>query len=97
MKILIFVVIMLLACPLLAAASCRVVEYPDHDEAICVGDEPHPSAPAQPGPQQTAAASGQADRSAEPDERREVVPEDIVRNDLARLHAETVLGRWRGQ
>jgi hypothetical protein len=41
MSKIISVVMLLLPCQVFAATDCRVVEYPDHYEAVCVG-EPRP-------------------------------------------------------
>jgi hypothetical protein len=38
MKKIIFMGVVLLPCMAFASTDCRVVEYPDHDEAICSGD-----------------------------------------------------------
>jgi hypothetical protein len=39
MKRLIFTGLALVPCAVFAATDCRVVEYPDHYEAVCVGTE----------------------------------------------------------
>ena len=88
MKKIILPVLMLLSCATFAAADCRVIEYPDHNEAICVGDaEQTPSASQKSGQEQIPGqeqnlASAQMPES----EQTDVPPEKIVRNDLARLH-----------
>ena len=52
MRALLLAVIMLMPCATLAATNCRIVEYSDHYEAVCIGDGlptiERPQAPAQP-------------------------------------------------
>ena len=40
MKILLVVGMMLVPCVVLAATDCRLTEYPDHFEAVCIGEAP---------------------------------------------------------
>jgi hypothetical protein len=94
MKIIISLMMVLLPCTAFAATDCRIVEYPDHTEAVCVGDAEQTTASSQktelgqipmqeliPG-QEESVASAQTPETEQPD----VPPEMIVRNDLARLH-----------
>lgn len=43
MKVIISALIVLIPCIAGAATDCQVVEYPDHNEVICVGDEKAPA------------------------------------------------------
>ena len=86
----------LLPCTAFAGTDCRVVEFPDHYEAICVGTAEQTPASSQriahdqnQGQDQTV-ASEQAPESEQAD-----VP--IVRNDLARQHAALWLKSRPGQ
>lgn len=105
-----FIAIMMVVLPGMAFAAddCRIVEFPDHTEAICVGDpvkSPAPNqinsqnrAPAAAIPLEAITATQEPDASESPDtERPEVSPENIVRNGLARVHCESVLNRLQGQ
>jgi hypothetical protein len=88
------ILLVLLSVPCVAFASnCSIVDYPDHYEAICVGDTE--STPvlsvATESPQlewvqvvSSAQIAQLSDDSALPD----IAPENIVRNDLARLHGD---------
>jgi hypothetical protein len=104
MKIIISLLMVLLPCAAFAT-DCRIVEYPDHTEAVCVGDTDQAAALAQkpemgqspmqgmiPG-QEEAVASAQTAEIEIPD----VPPEMIVRNDLARLHGSSWLKSRSGQ
>ena len=85
-------VIVLLPCAAFAATDCRIVEYADHYEAVCVGtaeltpatritvQEQVPVQEENLAPAQTA-------------EQLDLPPEQIVRNDLARLHGDYWLKR----
>jgi hypothetical protein len=86
MRIIILLVMVLLPCAAFAGTNCRVVEYPDHYEAICDGDAEKTPSPYQrtvqgqlPVQEQTLAAA----YTPEPEQ----VDVPIVRNELARLHA----------
>jgi hypothetical protein len=109
MRTFIAIMIVLLPCAAFAATDCRIIEFPDHTEAICVGDPAESPASPQTSGQNRAPAAGispealAADR--EPDasasletERPEVVPENIERNGLARAYGKYILnnshGRW---
>jgi hypothetical protein len=96
MRKLILLVMVLLPCTAFAGTDCRVVEYPDHYEAICVGDsEKTPSSYQKteqdqlPGQEQTLASA------TTPESEQVDVP--IVRNDLARVHAALWLRSRPGQ
>ena len=52
---------LLLPCQVFAGTNCRVIEYPDHYEAVCVGD-PRP-VPAQTGVQAVRAVPVRANAS----------------------------------
>lgn len=85
MKTTISLVIVLVSFTVFANADCRIVEYPDHSEAICIENGDPISASSQRVPEQVsdqdgALASNQAPESELPD----VPPEKIVRNGLAR-------------
>ena len=91
MRNVILLVMVLLPCMAFAATACHIIEYPDHDEAVCVGDTLQPPASARIAEQEQsiasalttdALASAQTPESALPD----VPPENIVRNGLASLH-----------
>ena len=63
--------------PVSAAAECQVVDYPDHYEAVCVGNsQTEPTAPQRPSQEETLATA----RIAEPD----VPAERITLNGLTR-------------
>jgi hypothetical protein len=94
MRKIITLLMVLLPCAAFAT-DCRIVEYPDHTEAVCVGDGDQPPASSQrtdpgqlsgqlqiPDEQEQAVASAQTPEIEIPD----VPPEMIVRNDLARMH-----------
>jgi hypothetical protein len=98
MRKIISLMIVLLPCAAFAATDCRFIEYPDHYEAICIGDAD--KTPASqiaekeriPGQEQTL-ASAQTPES----EQLDVAPEKIVRNDLARFHGASWLKTRPGQ
>jgi len=99
MRKIILLVIVLLPCTTFAATNCRIIEYPDHYEAICVGDAEQTPASYQkteqkpiPGQEQSI-ATAHASESEQPD----VPPENIVRNELARLHGASWLKTRPGQ
>jgi hypothetical protein len=97
-KTLITLVMMLLPCAALAATNCRVFEYPDHFEALCLGDAPqteasfHETWRVKNGGKELILASDRTSVSAETD----VPPEKIVMNNLGRLHAAALLRRMPG-
>jgi hypothetical protein len=82
MKIIISLAMVLLPCTTFASTDCRVVEYPDHYEAICNGDSEKTPAPYQRTEQEPIVASAE---TTEP-ELLDVPPEKIVRNELAMVH-----------
>ena len=47
MRKIITIGMVLLPCMAFANTDCRVINYPDHYEAVCIGDEKAPLAPAQ--------------------------------------------------
>jgi hypothetical protein len=101
MKILLSLWMMLLPCVTFAGTGCQVINYPDHDEAVCVGDSEQTSASPQitlhdqvPGHELTVASAQSAGSE---QQNIDVPPEMIVRNDLARLHAAVWLNRRPGQ
>ncbi len=63
MKTIVLLGIMLVSNAAFAATDCRVVEYPDHYEAVCTGDAPQPSATS---PSQEPSASPAAVTSSAP-------------------------------
>jgi hypothetical protein len=96
MRKFISLVMLFLPCTAFAGTDCRIVEYPDHYEAICTGNaEQSPASPQRtaqdqsPVQDQTVVAE-QAQESEQAD-----VP--IVRNDLARQHAALWLRSRPGQ
>jgi hypothetical protein len=101
MKTIISLVMVLLPCMAFAATECHTVEYPDHTDAICVGDAAQsPASPRIAGQQQATvaaltpealAAALEPDASAENagQELPDVPPEQIVRNGLAQAHGAT--------
>ena len=87
MKINILLVMLLFPFTAFAATDCRVIEYPDHYEAVCVGDAAQtpasqPAAQYQIPGQVQNAASAQSPVS----EQTDVPPEMLVRNELGRMH-----------
>ena len=52
MRYFVSAVLVVIPCLAMAASDCQVVEYPDHDEVVCVGDEKAPSATQSPAAQQ---------------------------------------------
>jgi hypothetical protein len=105
MRIIILPVLVLLSCSTFAAADCRVIEYPDHAEAVCAGAaEQTPASYQRTGQEQTPASyqrTGQEQAVASADtteqEQLDVPPEMIVRNELANLHAAAWLKTRPGQ
>jgi len=66
--------------PVAAGAECQVVEYPDHYEAVCVGDSKTvATAPQRPRQEEPLASA----RMSEPDQSN-VAPEQITLNGLTR-------------
>lgn len=53
MKLFISVLLVLMPCSAIAASDCQVVEYPDHNEVVCVGDEKAEPSTQSPTPQRT--------------------------------------------
>ena len=92
MKKIIVLVLVLLSCATFAAATCRVVEYPDHNEAICDGDADQLNASTPKTGQEQDVATEQGSEPGLPD----VPPEQIVRNELANLHAAAWLKTLQG-
>lgn len=87
MKTIILLMMVLLPCTALAASDCRIVEYPDHTEAVCVGDEPTPASFQKAGQEQLPGEGQTVAAAQTPDlEQLDLPPERIVRNDLARAH-----------
>ena len=97
-KTIISLVMMLLPCAACAATNCRVFEYPDHFEALCLGDAPQTDASFQEtwrvknGGRELILASDRTSGSEQPD----LPPEKIVMNELGRLHAAALLKRMPG-
>lgn len=78
----------LLPCTAFAATDCRVVEYPDHYEAVCIGDaEQKPASQIAEQEQITGQEQTLVSARTPESEQTDVTPDKIVRNDLARLHA----------
>jgi hypothetical protein len=99
MRKIIVLVLVLLSCSSFAAAACRIIEYPDHSEAICDNDaEQTPSSSQITGQNQI---SGQeqdlASAHAAESEAPVVLPEQIVMNQLGILHAAVWLKTKSGQ
>jgi len=92
MRRIILLMMVLLPGMAFAATDCRIVEYPDHTEAVCVGDAEQTG-------QQQISGQEQAVASAETPEMElpDVPPEKIVRNELARLHGAYVLNSHSSQ
>lgn len=86
--------ILLLPCTAFAATNCRVIEFPDHYEAICDGTAEKTPASSQIAGQEQIVASA---RTTEESEQMEVPPEMIVRNGLARLYGDAWLKSRQGQ
>ena len=99
MRKIILLVMVLLPGMAFAATDCRIVEYPDHTEAVCVGDAEQTPASHQTTGQQQIPGQEQAVASAETPEMElpDVPPEKIVRNELARLHGSYVLNSHSSQ
>lgn len=98
MRKIISLLMVLLPCMAFAATDCRVIEYPDHSEAVCVGDAEQTPTSSQitgleqvPGEEQ-AVASAQT-----PESEQNIPPEMIVRNELARSHGAYWLKTQPGQ
>ena len=79
---------MLLPCTAFASGNCRLIEYPDHYEAICDGSTEQTSESTQKTVEEVAQV---------PVEIPDVPPEMIVRNGLASLHAAAWLKTRPGQ
>ena len=93
MKTSIILGMVLLPCTAFASSDCRTVEYTDHYDVVCVGAAEQPPAAQNgqeqtPGEEQTAASSPTTES-----EQQDVPPEQIVRNDLARMHGAALLKR----
>ena len=94
---LVLLVLLWVPCTTFAASHCRITEYPDHYEVICIGEgEQTPALSQVIEPVQVewtqAAPAAQLSDSEPPQlsdqELPDVPPELIVRNDLARLHGD---------
>jgi hypothetical protein len=98
MRTFLTLMIISISCTQFASAGCRVVEYPDHFDAICVSDAEQSSSAYKsmqnytPG-QEPPPPVVQPNEAETPD----VPPEMIVRNELARLHAASWLKTNPGQ
>ena len=80
MKVITALLLAWCSAPVSAAAECQVVDYPDHYEAVCVGNsQTEPRAPQRPRQEETQALA----RIAEPDQ-SDVPPEQITLNGLTR-------------
>jgi hypothetical protein len=96
MKKLISLVMFLLPCTALAGTDCRVVEFPDHYEAICDGTPEQTGASSQRTAQDQLPEQDQLVASAQTSESEQAdVP--IARNELARQHAALWLRSRPGQ
>ena len=84
MRKIIFIGMVLLPCMAIAGTDCRIIEYPDHFEAVCDGDSRQSPVALQNSGQEQNVASSRSSQQESPD----VPPEMIVRNDLAKMHAE---------
>jgi hypothetical protein len=94
MRKIILLMLMLLPCSAFAGSNCRLIEYPDHYEAICDGSvEQTPASYQSAGQEQAVATDQAAFEAALPN----VPPEKIVRNELARLHMASWLKSRHGQ
>ena len=83
MRTIISQILMLLSFTTYAAADCRVVEYPDHNEAICNSEtDTSPTSSHKTVEEQNIAAVNEPGI-----EQQDVPPELIVRNELGNLHA----------
>lgn len=105
MRKIILLMMVLLPCTAFANSDCRIIEYPDHTEAVCVGGAEQTSASTQitelgqipmqeliPG-QEEIVASVRTTESEETD----IPPEMIVRNGLARMYGDTWLRSRQGR
>jgi hypothetical protein len=99
MRKIISLVLVMLSFTTFAVADCRVIEYPDHSEAVCVGDAAQtPSSDQKTGQEQIPAQEQTLAAAQIPEsEQTDVPPENIVRNDLARLHMASWLKTRPGQ
>jgi len=88
MKTFLSAAIVMMPCMAFAAVDCRIIEYEDHFEAVCVGDAQQTPTP--PGAteqerisewEQNVAAVGVHQQEGDDSQVR------VVRNDLAKLHA----------
>ena len=96
MRKIISLVMVLLPCTAFAATNCRVIEYPDHYEAVCVGSAEQIPASSQRIAQEQIIDQDRTVTSAQtPEPEQADVP--IVRNELARLHAALWLRSRPGQ
>lgn len=96
MRIIISLVMMLFPCTALAGTDCRVIEYPDHYEAVCIGSAEQTPASSQRTTQEQTVDQDRTVTSAQAAESEQAdVP--IVRNELARLHAALWLRSRPGQ
>lgn len=88
MRKIISLVMVLLPCTAFAATNCRVIEYPDHYEAVCVGDAQQTYATVQQTGQEQSGGQELILESSQTTEtvRLDLPPEKIVRNDLARSY-----------
>jgi len=97
-KTLITLVMVLLPCAAFAATNCRVFEYSDHFEALCLGDTPQTDASfpetwrVKNGGRELILASDRISGSELPD----LPPEKMVMSNLGRLHAAALLRRMTG-
>jgi hypothetical protein len=92
MKKIILLMLLLLPCTAFASTNCRLVEYPDHYEAICDGSADQAASSSQTAGQEQTADSAQIPVMEVPD----VPPEMIVRNGLARMHMSSWVNAGHG-
>jgi len=87
MRTVISLIAIIVGCTTQVAADCRVTEFADHYEAVCIGDGV--------GSQIEGGRSLQVEPASSalntPPEAQAAAPQQIVRNDLAKLHWATWL------
>ena len=98
MRLLCSLLMVVLPCSVFAGTDCRIVEYEDHSEVMCVGAADRAPASSQRTPQdqfdilnQTVTATNTPES-----EQTDVPPEKMVLNDLTRLYASAWLKRLPG-
>jgi hypothetical protein len=105
MRKIILLGMVLLPCMAFADSDCRVVEFADHYEAICVGSAEQTPASSQTARQEQTPATSQTANQEQAVESAQTVqselpdvpPEQIVRNELARQHGVTWLAARAGR